>query len=247
MIQKLGIVLILLSSLLPCERGVKSGEELIQTMHKRYDGKWYPTLSFEQQTIRYDSTGAITSEETWYEAMELPNKLTIKFNDWNSGNGLMIRNDSLYAFKDGQLTNTQPMLHPLLVLGFSVYCQSPEKTIADLSQLGIDLTKFHRRMHEGKKVYVVGAEEGDDTSTQFWVEKDRMLFVRLIQNYGNGRIQDIRFNKYQPLGGGWVAPEVLFYANGKLRLKEVYNNIRTPELGVDVFNPKVFAQSKWKP
>ena len=247
MIQKFGLILVMMASLLPCEKGVKSGEELIHAMHKRYEGKWYPTLSFEQQTIRYGDDGEVASRETWYEAMELPNKLTIKFNDWNSGNGLMIRNDSLYAFKDGQLTNSQPMLHPLLVLGFSVYCQPPEKTIADLAQLDIDLTKFHKRMHNGKKVYVVGAEEGDETSSQFWIEKDRMLFVRLIQNYGNGRVQDIRFNKYQPLGGGWVAPEVLFYANGQLRLKEVYDNIRTPELGVDVFDPNRFVLSKWKP
>jgi len=244
---KLSLLILLFSFWLPGQHGAKSGEDVIQAMHKRYEGKWYPTLTFEQQTIRYDSTGAVLSEEVWYEAMQLPNKLTIKFNSWDSGDGLMIRNDSLYAFKEGQLTNTQPMLHPLLVLGFSVYCQSPEKTIADLQQLGIDLSKYHKRMHNGKKVYVVGAEEGDETSTQFWIEKERMLFVRLIQDFGNGRVQDIRFNKYQALGGGWIAPEVVFYANGKLRLKEVYSNIRTPELGLDVFDPNAFVQSKWKP
>lgn len=247
MTPKLSLLLLFLSFCLPCEHGAKSGEEVIRAMYARYEGKWYPTLTFEQQTVRYDSTGAVLSEEIWYEAMKLPNQLTIKFNDWNSGNGLMVRNDSLYAFKDGQLTNTQPMLHPLLVLGFSVYCQSPEKTIADLQQLGIDLNKFHKRSYRGKKVYVVGAEAGDKTSTQFWIEKDRMLFVRLIQNYGNDRIQDIHFNKYQPLGQGWVAPEVVFYANGNIRLKEVYTNIQTPELGVDVFDPNYFVESKWKP
>ena len=247
MIQKLGLVLVLFAALLPCERGAKTAQELIISMHNRYEGKWYPTLSFEQQTIRYDDNGEVLKDDIWYVAMELPNKLNIKFDDWNSGNGLMIRNDSLYAFQEGEITNTQPMLHPLLVLGFSVYCQEPEKTISDLNQLGIDLTKIHKRIYEGKKVYVVGADEGDDTTTQFWIEKERKLFVRMIQNYGNDQIQDIRFNNYQPLGGGWVAPVVEYYTNGVLKGKEVYNNIRTPELGVDVFNPEVFAQTRWKP
>ena len=228
-------------------KGLKDGESVIIAMHDRYAGEWYQTLSFEQQTIRYDTAGNIISEEIWYEALELPDKLTIKFNDQQGGDGMMIRNDSLYVFKEGELANTRPMLHPLLILGFSVYTQPVEKTLADLKSLGIDFTKFHKRLYNGKKVYVVGALEGDETSNQFWIQKENMLFVRLIQNYGPDRIQDIRFNNYQPLAGGWIAPEVLFYGNGKLRLKEVYKNIHTPELGLDVFNPNLFSQSRWKP
>ena len=236
-----------LASLYQAGLGPKDGESVIRAMHNRYEGKWYQTLTFEQQTIRYDTAGNITSEEVWYEALELPGKLSIKFDNQQSGNGMMIRNDSLYVFKDGEVSNTRPMLHPLLILGFSVYTQPVDKTLADLQTLGIDFTKFHKRLYNGKKVYVVGALEGDETSNQFWIQKDNLLFVRLIQNYGPGQVQDIRFNNYKPLAGGWIAPEVLFYGNGKLRLKEVYTNIRTPELSLDVFEPNLFAQSRWKP
>ena len=229
------------------DRGIPDAESLIEAMYKKYDGKWYQTLTFEQQTIRYDTAGNVTKEELWYEALRMPDKLSIKIQDWDSGNGMMIRNDSLYRFKEGTIAGTRPMLHPLLILGFSVYNQPVEKTINDLKVLGIDFSKFHKRTFEGEKVYVVGAEEGDETSTQFWVRKNGLLFVRLIQNFGEGRTQDIRFNKYQPLGGGWIAPEVLFYANGKLRLKEVYTNIRTPELSKEVFEPGHFQTIRWKP
>ncbi len=229
------------------ERGARNGEELIEAMHKKYNGKWYQTLTFEQQTLRYDTTGNVISEELWYEALRMPDKLTIKIKNFDSGNGMMIRNDSLYQFNNGSIAGTRPMLHPLLILGFSVYNQPVEKTITDLKALGIDFEKFHKRSYEDRKVYVVGALEGDETSTQFWIDKERMLFVRLIQDFGEGRSQDIRFNKYQPLGNAWIAPEVLFYSNGKLRLKEVYTNIRTPELGSEIFNPNFFAKSRWKP
>lgn len=229
------------------EKGVHSGEDLIGAMHKKYNGKWYQTLTFEQQTLRYDTAGNITSEELWYEALRMPDKLTIKIDNFDSGNGMMIRNDSLYQFNNGSIAGTRPMLHPLLILGFSVYNQPVDKTVADLKALGVDFEKFHKRSYKGRRVYVVGALEGDDTSTQFWIDKEKMLFVRLIQDFGQGRSQDIRFNNYQPLGNAWIAPEVLFYGNGKLRLKEVYTNIRTPELDNEIFNPNFFAKSRWKP
>lgn len=229
------------------ERGIRNGEELISAMHKKYDGKWYQTLTFDQQTIYYDEEGNIASEELWHEALRMPDKLSIKIGDFDSGNGMMIRNDSLYQFKDGNVAGTRPMLHPLLILGFSVYNQPVEKTVSDLKVLGVDFEKFHKKTFEGRRVYVVGADEGDETSTQFWIDRERMLFVRLIQDFGEGRSQDVRFNKYAPLGKAWISPEVVFYSNGQLRLKEVYSNIQTPELGPDVFNPNMFAKSRWRP
>lgn len=245
--SKIGVVMLMLMVSLTGERGIQNGEELVEAMHKKYKGKWYQTLTFEQQTLRYDTAGKVTSEELWYEAMQMPDKLTIKINNFDSGNGMMMRNDSLYQFSGGSIAGTRPMLHPLLILGFSIYNQPVEKTMKDLKALGVDFDKFHKKVYQGKKVYVVGADEGDENSTQFWIEKDRLLFVRLIQNFGEGRSQDIRFNKYQPLDKAWIAPEVLFYGNGKLRLKEVYSNIRTPELGIEVFNPNFFTKSRWRP
>ena len=59
MIPKFSIILLFFGLLLPCEQGAKSGEEVVRAMHKRYEGKWYPTLTFEQQTIRYDDAGQV--------------------------------------------------------------------------------------------------------------------------------------------------------------------------------------------
>jgi hypothetical protein len=243
--SKISVCLAVLLLSFSAARGVRSGEELIEAMYRKYEGKWYQTLTFEQQTIRYGEDGEVVSEEMWHEALRMPDKLAIKIGGMDSGNGMMIRNDSLYQFSEGSMVGTRPMLHPLLVLGFSVYNQPAEKTINDLKVLGVDFEKFHKRMYEGRKVYVVGADEGDEVSTQFWVDRERKLFVRLIQDFGEGRSQDVRFNKYQPLCKAWVSPEVLFYSDGTLRLKEVYTNIRTPELSAEVFNPVTFTESKW--
>ena len=45
----------------------KSGDELIAAMHKKYEGKWYKTLTFKQITTTYKPDGT-SSDETWYEA-----------------------------------------------------------------------------------------------------------------------------------------------------------------------------------
>jgi hypothetical protein len=214
-------------------------------MLNRYESKWYETLTFDQQTIRYDSVGNITSDQVWYEAMRLPDQLVIKIDDINGSNGMLFRSDSLYQFQNGEIAGSRPMIHPLFLLGFSVYAQPLEKTISALNALGFDLSKFHTRTFEGKKYYVVGAEKGDETSHQFWIEKERLLFTRLIQNFGDWRRQDIRFNNYQQLGGGWVAAEVLFYTNDQLRLKETYSKIQSPSLSEAMFETDGFVDAKW--
>ena len=56
----------------------KSGEELITAMHKKYDGKWYKTLSFVQKTTNYKPDGTAEAS-TWYEAYGAPGKLRIDF------------------------------------------------------------------------------------------------------------------------------------------------------------------------
>ena len=43
------------------------------------------------------------------------------------------------------------------------------------------MTQIHEEKWEGQDVYVVGAAKGDLKSKQFWIEKNRLLFVRLIE------------------------------------------------------------------
>ena len=65
----------------------------------------------------------------------------------------------------------------LLVLGFDVYKQPPEATLAIAKKEGFMRGSFMKTPGKGSR-HVFGAEKGDLKSKQFWVEKDRMLFVR---------------------------------------------------------------------
>src|SRR5437762_4996315 len=104
---------------------IKSGEDLITAMHKKYDGKWYRTLTFVQTTTNYKPDG--TSEaSTWYEALDAPGKLRIDMTPLEKHDGVLFVDGKLFSFRDGKLANSRPFVHPLLVLGFDVYMQPVE-------------------------------------------------------------------------------------------------------------------------
>jgi hypothetical protein len=87
-------------------------------------------------------------------------------------------------------------------------------------------------------VYVIGAARGDTIARQFWVDRERLVFVRLLERGPKGQT-DVRFNKYVQAGGGWVATDVSQYLNGKRRLHEVYSDVRpNASLASGFFEPQ---------
>jgi hypothetical protein len=222
------IFLIIASATVAFAQNTKSGEELIAAMHKKYDGKWYKTLTFRQITTNYKPDG--TSEaSTWYEALRAPGSLRIDFEPLDKHDGVLFTGGKVFSFRDGKLAGSRDFTHPLLVLGFDVYVQPVDATIAQIKAIGIDLSVIHEEIWQGKTVYVVGAKRGDMTTPQFWVDKKNLLFVRLFQPSGkdNKSVAETQFNKYVKSGAGWVAAEVQFFVDGKPRTTEEYSDIRT--------------------
>ena len=219
----------------------QNGEDLIREMNHRYAGKWYQTLTFVQQTTQADG-----SAETWYEAARVPGFLRIDISPLDSGNAIIFRHDSIYVFRNRTVANARPMVHPLMVLGFDVYRDPPARTIEKLKGLPVDLTKLREDTWQGHPVYVVGADRGDTTSTQFWVDKEHLLFVRMLQVAQNGAFIETQFNKYQRLGQGWISPEVVFKRNGAVVTTESYSDIRADvDLPATLFDAETYAAPGW--
>jgi hypothetical protein len=121
---------------------IKSGQDLIAAMHKKYAGKWYKTLTFVQKTTNYKPDGTSTAE-TWYEAMSLPGNLRIDIVPVEKGNGILFANGMVHSFRDGKLAGGRPFVHPLMVLGFDVYGQPVETTVEQVKGIGIDISVIH--------------------------------------------------------------------------------------------------------
>jgi hypothetical protein len=221
----------------------RDGEELIRQMQARYDGKWYRSLTFVQATTFGDGR-----QETWYEAMTIPGRLRIDVAPLADRSTILFSGDSIYQWQKGTPRPGQPFIHPLLVLGFDVYNQPAERTVQQLRGLGYDLSKLHADSWQGRPVWVVGADSGDVRTKQFWIDQERLVFVRSLELVGRDVkvVSEIQFNRYRPLGGGWIAPEVMMFRDGKLQMKEEYDQVRTDlPLPADLWDAGKFPLATW--
>jgi hypothetical protein len=224
------------------------GAAVVKQMHDRYEKTWYRTLTFVQTT-----TNPGRPDQTWYEAGSIPGKLRIDVEPLDSMNAFMYVGDSAYVFRAGKLVNARADRNLLMTLGFDVYGQPVETTIAQLRAEGIDLSKVREDTWKGAKVWVVGAAAGDTTSSQFWIEQKRLLFVRLIEQRHNPAkpdappaILDAEFNNYQPLGKAWVAPECVIRVNGREIQREAYRDIKADvALPAALYDTREYHRPEW--
>jgi hypothetical protein len=228
---------------------IASGDALLEAMHRRYAGQWYRTLTFVQRTVQTPPTGGPERRSVWYEAMSAPGRLRID-TDSTLRNGQLFANDSQYVVLNGQVRRAAAGHNVLQVLGFDVYAQPTSRTAAVLRQLGFPMTPVREDTWQGRPVYVVGARAGDLHRHQFWIDRERLVFVRLLQPFPGDTSQtfEVRFNKYRPLAGGWIAPEVEAYVGAKRILFEEYDDVRANvALDPSLFDPRRWAAARhWR-
>jgi outer membrane lipoprotein-sorting protein len=227
---------------------ISNTNELIAAMQKKYGNSWYKTATFVQETTNFQADGT-SKVETWYEAMSIPGTLRIDFTPTKAGNGILFTDGKIFVFKDGKIDTTRPFEHPLLILGFDIYRMPANEVTTKLQTLKFDLSQFREDTWQERPVYVVGAKAGDLRSPQFWIDRENLYFVRMIRPAGKEgtQTQETQFNKYQKLGGGWIAPEVIFLVDGKLVTTEKYSEMRADvKLDPKLFDPQFWTTVHWK-
>lgn len=245
MTTKTAVLLLLVS--VAGAQNVQNGDDVLRAMHDRYPS-WYQTVTFTQKSTTYKPDGS-SSAETWYEAASLPGKLRIDIGSPASGNGYVLVDGEVTIIRDNKVVATRHSVNMLLVLGFDVYRQAAETTINVVKGEGYDLANLREDTWEGKAVWVVGAGKDDLKSRQFWVEKDSLLFVRDIEPSPADptKLDDIRFIRYQPLAGGWIAAGVEVYSEGRKVFSEDYSDIQANvKFDPQTFDPKRFSNTHWE-
>jgi len=227
---------------------ISDTNELIGAMQKKYGKSWYKTATFVQETTNIQPDGT-SKVETWYEAMSVPGSLRIDFTPTTAGNGILFTDGKIFVFKDGKVDTTRPFEHPLLILGFDIYRTPASEVTTKLQALKFDLSQFREDTWQGRPVYVVGAKAGDMHSPQFWIDQQNLYFVRMLRPAGKDgkQTQETQFNKYQKLGGGWIAPEVIFLVDDKVVTTEKYSEMRSDiTLDPKLFDPQFWTTVHWK-
>lgn len=232
----------------PSEPAFDTPAALIGAMRDRYDGRWYETLTFVQETIQYRPDGSADTS-TWYEAYAAPGKLRIDFAPLDDGNGILFADDTRYTIQNGAVTDARAQVHPLLLLGFDVYHLPAEETTGKLETLGFDLSKMYETTWQDRPTYVVGADDAGAEVSTFWIDQEHLYFTRMIRYVGpdTSNVQEVQFNDYERLGGGWIAPEVLFDFDGQRVLQETYSEMQTGmALDTTLFNPDHWRATHWR-
>ena len=224
---------------------VNDGESLIRAMHARYDGRWPKSLTFNQTTTLLGQTGQ-NNDQLWYVAISAPGKQRIDYVNPDLGNGVLVRSDSTYIFANGRQVRATSGWNELLLLTQDVYHQPPEVTISVLRSLGYQLSRIQTRSFDGRTAYVIGAQSiTDSSSRQFWVERERLVLVRVREKRGENQFSDIRIGEFIKAGDGWIAKQTYQLMNGMPRLHQQVAGLKVdPALSPDLFEPKLWSSVK---
>ncbi len=225
------------------------GRTVLAAMNERYIGKWYMTLSFKQNVTIISTTGRQT-KQVWNQYLTLPGRQRIDYVPLGSKSGVLYADGKLYAFANGKAQNTQPGWHPLLVLTGDVYTRMVDTTAMELDSLGFDMSKARKDRWDGKDMWVVGADAGDSTTSQFWVDTDSLLVRRVLVSDARAvkrTVNETRYLSYKSVAGVPVSYSMRSYRDGRLYFRgESANVIVGDRLPVELFEPQSWAASQIK-
>jgi hypothetical protein len=214
-------------------------------MHLRYHGKFYKHITFVQLNKVYRD-GELAESSVWYEAFEFPGKLRVDVGPTVGKNGYIFIHDSVYYFKDGVLDHKEKKINETMLLQGDIYCLPIPTVIDKLKKLGYDIAKFREDKWKGKPVYVIGAEAGNDTSRQFWIDREFLYLVRHIVNE-NGVVQEVHFSEHEAKGKFYIEDEVKIMENGKVVKTERYAEVDPNIVLSDaIFDPLQWGKVHWK-
>ncbi|HUF65921.1 MAG TPA: hypothetical protein VMM17_08085 [Gemmatimonadaceae bacterium] len=220
---------------------ITSSAELFREIRGRYGGRWYSTLSFTGENTRWSTTGRATTNR-WAEYVSVPGKLRIEFLPWSTRSGVLFTGGQVHTFDNGRRIDTRSQAHPLLILTADIYALPPEAGLAALRNLGVATQRFRETTWRGRRVYIVGGERGDTTSTQAWFDAERLIPVRWIQQEtrdGRASVGDTRLASYRRVGGYLIPHDITGFRDGERVLREVYRDVRVnPTLSPQLFDPE---------
>ena len=226
----------------PVAPSVTDGQSLVNAMRFKHP-EWLRTLTFTANVTL--STGSTERNSRWRQQISVPGKLRIDYLPLTGRSGVLFDGARVHTFDNGRAIDAQPGVNAQLLVTADVYALPVDRVNRLLDSLGFDLGKLRRDTWEGQPVYVVGAPAGDSTTTQFWVDTERLIVVRMIQKERRGArdiVTDVRLGKFTDVGGFPIATEVLQYRDGRLIYREQRAEIRVNDPIADtVFDPARWA------
>lgn len=221
-------------------------EEVIKQVHSKYSETHFKNVSFMQNTIFYGLGERVERTQIWYQALSVPGKQAIKFDDKGSNNGILFRDGLQYGYANGELIQKAERLNEVMILGFDMFVQPVSKTLEQLDLMGIDYTLMYEDEWQSRAVYVIGVSEPNLNRPQFWLDKEELYLVKTVQIGRESTVQEAEFGNYMKENGYWFAREILIRVNGQKALLQEYSEIVfSDSLNQEVFIPESFPTVAW--
>jgi len=226
---------------------IKDSKSLIKVMHERYSGKFNKNITFIQIDTEINPDGSRGKVTSSYEAFHFPGKFRADHGPTHSQEGIIVSNDTVYDFEGGQIVGKVPGIYDVLTLYGDIYFYALDEAMVKIHKLGYDMTKFRSDTWKGKDVFVIGADKGDVTSPQFWIEKEELYLVRNINiSKESGKLEDNQYLEHQKVENAWVESKVDIYSGGKLiRQEKIAEAKANKQLDMKIFDVKHLGNVHW--
>jgi hypothetical protein len=220
----------------------ENGLEVIGAMRRAHPSRALRTLAFTLTTTEYR---AATERSTRARAhARLPGKFRVTLLPSSSRNGYVRDRQRLTVFESGRAVATANRVDLATLLAYDLFAQSIDTTIMWLDSARVRFALARRDEFNGRRVWVVGAMEGDTTSLQFWVDAEQWRVLRVIQRdpRAPADVVDVRFTEFAEFLDVPVPMRSTTYRNGALTLTQEVSNVTVnPSLSSGVFD-----LSRWR-
>lgn len=203
---------------------LKTGDQLLRAMWKKYNGKPARCVTFTQKTTRAGKAG--NYQATWYENICYPDKFRIDFDTFPSPRAVIFRNDSHFVIRNGEVVKKNEEKNELLLLLGGMYFRKLDDVMARITASGYDLGTLRDTLFTGTACFIIGKKDGK----QIWVEKKLLRVKRLIVPEED---LDAIVEEWAPSGKAWMEKKISFWSAGQLVQSEEYINLEFNRLKDD--------------
>lgn len=219
----------------------RNGLEVIGAMRREHPSRELRSLAFTALTMDPETPAKVIRVRT---LATLPGRYRTTTLPASRRTGTVRNHQRVAVFERGRRVVSRTRVDLATLLAYDVYAQGIDTTIKALDAAGVRYGLARRDRLNGERVWVVGAEEGDTASPQFWVDASDWRVVRVIQRdlRRANVLVDLHFSEFTDALGVPIPTRVDVYRNGEWTERQTITDV--------ALNPAVptraFDVARWR-
>ena len=216
----------------------RNGLEVVGAMRRAHPAGGLKAVSF---TIEISEMRADSAVQRFASGViAFPGRSRVAYQPASRKDGVVRDRERLAVFDAGKRVSYSSRVDVAQLLAYDVFAQRVDSTILWLDIARVRLGLARRDRWDGRNVWVVGAANGDTTSTQFWVDDDRWRVLRVIQRDPRrpSVVLDVRYRDFDSVMRVPFPRRIEIYRDGRHAETHVVSGIvtnpRLPSRAFDV-------------